>query len=192
MKVILQSGLRGLSGGMQDWVYQYRDGKTYLGPKPRRTREPSQAELNQRERFKEAALYAKSALADPATREFYETVAAERGTPVFALAVGDFLNQPSIKPLDLSNYKGQVGDPILIRAVDDIGLADVEVELTASNGTQIEKGKAVENGVRTGRWTYTATAPVALGSDIFIKVVGVDHAGTETQITENPTVGMDA
>ena len=76
--------------------------------------------------------------------------------------------------------------------MDDIGLADVEVELTASNGTQIEKGKAVENGVRTGRWTYTATAPVALGSDIFIKVVGVDHAGTETQITENPTVGMDA
>jgi len=27
---------------------------------------------------------------------------------------------------------------------------------------------------------------MALGSDIFIKVVGVDHAGTKAQITENP------
>ena len=45
--------------------------------------------------------------------------------------------------------------------------------------------------MRTGIWTYAATAPVALGSDIFIKVVGVDHAGTKAQLTETPTVGAD-
>jgi hypothetical protein len=191
MKVILQSGLRGLSGGMEDWVYQYRDGKTYLGPKPRRTKEPSQAELDQRARFKEAAGQAKALLADPAVREFYEMIAEERNIPIFALTVGDILNKPSFRPLDLSEYKGKVGDAILIRAIDDIGLADVGVTLTRSDGTNIETGKAVEQGVRSGHWTYTATTPVPLGTDIFIEVVGVDHAGTETQITENPTVGAD-
>jgi len=78
-----------------------------------------------------------------------------------------------------------VGNTISIRAVDDIGLADVEVELIAIDGTNIEKGKGVENGIRSRHWTYTAKAPVALGSDIFIKVVGVDHAGTKAQITES-------
>ena len=67
----------------------------------------------------------------------------------------------------------------------------MEVTLTANDGTEIENGKAVETGVRTGHWVYTATAPVALGADIFIKVVGLDHAGNKAQITESPTVGED-
>jgi len=127
----------------------------------------------------------------PATHEFYETIVEERDSNAYAVAFTDFFVEPSIKPLDLSQYKGQVGNPILIRAVDDIGPAGMEVTLTANDGTQIEKGKAVEAGVRTGLWTYTATAPVTLGSDIFIKVVSVDHAGTKAQITENPIVGAD-
>ena len=80
--------------------------------------------------------------------------------------------------LEETEYKGKVGDAILIRAVDDIGLAEVDVTLTRSDGTNIETGKAVEQGVRSGHWTYTATTPVPLGNDIFIEVVGVDHAGT--------------
>jgi hypothetical protein len=190
MKVILQSTVRGLSGGIEDWVYQIRDGKTYVGPKPRRTKEPSQAELNHRERFKEATVHAKSALADPVAREFYETIAEEKGIPAFAVAVGDFLNLPGFKPLNLSNYKGRVGDTITIRAVDDLGLADVDVTISGMNG-MIEKGKAFENGVRSGKWTYIATAPVVPGSDIFIEVMGIDHASNEVKITENPTVGTD-
>jgi len=45
--------------------------------------------------------------------------------------------------------------------------------------------------VRSGKWIYTATAQVALGTDVFIEVEGVDHAGNETKITENPTVGVE-
>ena len=192
MKVILQNGLRGLSGTMEDWVYQYRNGKTYIGPRHPSTKEPSQAMLNQRERFAEASVYAKMAMAEPALCAFYGPIAEERGMNIYTMAVADFLNEPEIKPLDLSNYKGQIGDTISIRAIDDLGVADVDVTLTASDGTRIEQGKAIEKGVRSGVWIYTATKPVSLGSDIFIEVVGVDHAGTEAKITESPTVGMDA
>jgi hypothetical protein len=51
--------------------------------------------------------------------------------------------------------------------------------------------KAIEDGIRTSYWTYTATKPVAIGAGIFIEVVGMDHADTEAKITENPTVGVD-
>lgn len=190
-KVFLQPGLRGLSGGMGDWVYQMRNGKTVVGMKPLNTKEPTEAQLHQRQRFGEAASYAKAALGDSAKREFYEAVAKERDMPAFALAVADYLIVPFFKPLDLSQYKGQVADPILIRAVDNLGLVSVEVAIDAIDGTDIEKGMAVEAGIRSGHWVYTARTPVALGSDIFIEVVGIDHNGRRVKMTENPIVGAD-
>ena len=53
MKVILQPSLRGLSGKMGDWVYKYskKKEKTFIGEKPVRTKELSQAQLEQNERF---------------------------------------------------------------------------------------------------------------------------------------------
>ena len=192
MKVILQNGLRGLSGGIEDWIYQYRNGKTYIGPRHPSTKEPTQAMLNQRALFREASVYGKMAIGDPALCEFYGPIAEERGMTIYTMAVTDFLNKPEVKPLDLDHYQGQVGDTILIRATDDLGLTDVDVKLTASDGTPIEQGKAIEKGINSGVWIYTATRSVAQGSDIFIEVVAVDHAGSEAKITESPTVGVDA
>ena len=56
---------------------------------------------------------------------------------------------------------------------------------------QIETGRAVEDGIRSGTWIYRATAAVPLGADIFIELVGYDHAGQRTQHTESPRVGED-
>jgi hypothetical protein len=191
-KVYLQPGLLGLSGGMKGWVYSIRNGKTFVGSKQvfDTNREPTEAEVDWQKHFKKANSHAQALLADPATREFYEAMAKERGTPIFALAMGDVLNEPSILPLELSNYQGRIGDNILIEAEDDLGLADISVSIVAQDGTPIESGKAVEKGVRSGEWIYTATKPVAIGTDVFIEVKGVDHAGNKTQISENPRVGM--
>ena len=181
----------GYRGSIGRLVFKKYKGRTIVAKKPVRTREPSLAELARRERFKDAVAYAKPVLADPAAREFYELIALQRDISVYALAVGDYLKQPRIKPLNLTKYKGNIGDMIQIRAVDDIGLAYLDVEIVAQDGPPIESGKALETGAGTGKWTYTATAQVALGSDIFIEVKGADHAGNETQMTENPTVGVD-
>jgi ABC-type sugar transport system substrate-binding protein len=90
-----------------------------------------------------------------------------------------------------AHYKGQIGDVMEIRATDDLGLAELNVKIVAQDGTPIESGQAVEEGVSSGKWIYTTTAQVALGSDVFIEVKGCDHAGNKAQITENPTVEMD-
>lgn len=190
-KVRFHGPIAGFSGAMGEMVFadQEKKGRTLAYMK--KHYDPSQAQLNQWAHFKESARRAKAALENPVTRAFYEAIADARDSSTYAVAFTDFLVLPSFKAINLSEYKGRVGDPIRIRAVDDIGLADVEVTLSANDGTQIEQGKAVEDGTGTGLWIYTATVPVSLGSDIFIEVVGVDHAGSQAQITESPRVGVD-
>ena len=91
--------------------------------------------------------------------------------------------------LDLSQYKGRAGDRILINTYDDTGVVTVNVELTGTDGTIIERGQAVEMGVGTGYWMYTATVPVATGTDIFIEAEAFDRPGNQTVVSANPTVG---
>jgi hypothetical protein len=67
----------------------------------------------------------------------------------------------------------------------------VNVDIRSLEGTLIEQGEAVPDRFRPTDWKYTATQQIALGTDIFIKVVGFNHVGTKAQITENPTVGAD-
>lgn len=107
------------------------------------------------------------------------------------LAVADFLSVPQFKPLDLSNYQGRVGDPIMIRVVDKVGLASLEAAIDGQDGSDIEKGMAVEIGSHSGKWVYLTTQPVAKGSDIFIEVRGIDYTGKWVKMTENPTVGEE-
>ena len=189
-EVNLNETVDGYRGSIGRLVFRKYRGRTIVGRKPKSEKPPTEAQLAHRERFKEAASFGKSAMADPALLAFYGPLALKRDISVYALAMGDFLKLPRIKPLRLSKYKGNVGDVIEIRATDDIGLADLDVRIVA-HGTLIEQGKALEIGERSGTWHYTATAQVALGSDIFIEVKGVDHAGNEVQITENPTVGAE-
>ena len=190
-EVNLNETVDGYRGSIGRLVFRKYRGRTIVGRKPKSEKPPTEAQIAHRERFKEAAAFGKSAMADPALLEFYGPIALKRNISVYALAMGDFMKLPGIKPLRLSKYKGQIGDLIEIRATDDIGLADLDVKIVAQDGTLIEQGKALEIGEGSGRWEYTATAQVALGSDVFIEVEGVDHAGNEVKITENPTVGAE-
>jgi hypothetical protein len=191
MRAILQPSLRGLSGKMGDWVYKYSKKKetTTIGEMPVRTRELSEAQLAVTEAFTDAQHYATEAMDDPARCEFYTILAEERQITPRNAAAADFFNKPSFKPLDLSLYKGNVGDPIVIRMVNEIAFVSMEVSLDKIDGTTIEKGRAVETGFRSGKWIYMTTTPVATGSDIFIKVVATDYAGKKVALNENPTVG---
>lgn len=190
-EVELNPTVDGYRGSIGRLVFKKYRGRTIVAKKPVRTKEPGVGELARQERFKEGVAYAKGVLADPVARAFYEPIALQQELSVYVVAMRDFLKCPRIKPLDLSKYKGRIGDVIEIRATDDIGLADLDVNIVAQDGSPVERGKAVETATGSGKWIYTATASVAYGSDVFIEVVGVDHAANETKLTENPTVGVD-
>jgi len=189
-KVRFKGPIGGFSGAMDGMVFADNGERTVAYIRKERKGEKSEAELERDENWAEARAYANSVKAsNPDLWELYRQVGKERKVSPCALAIGDYLKPPSFRPLDLKDYKGQVGDPIQIHAVDNIGLASVEVSIDRQDGTELEKGVAVELGTRTGFWVYTATQPVTLGTDVFIEVVGLDYAGHRVKMTENPVVG---
>lgn len=137
--------------------------------------EPTQAQAEQRVRFKQAVKYSKSVLADLETRAIYESASEQKGVPAFALRVADFLNLPSIDEVDLSAYQRQVGNPITIIASDDFGVVNVQVKLTNPQGVTIENGDAIEYSTDTGNWIYTTTAAVPAGAVVGIQVIAKDR-----------------
>jgi hypothetical protein len=189
--VELNETINGYRGSIGKLVFRKYKGRTIVARKVLSSKPPTQPQLYQREQFKEASAFARTVKANPALLAFYEPIAQERDIPVRAVAMADYLNKPAIKWIDLANYKGRIGDVIEIRATDDIGMADLNVKIVAQDGAPIENGKALEEGERSGKWIYTAAAQVAIGTDVFIELRGVDHAGNKCQLTENPTVGAE-
>ena len=91
VKVILNPGLRRLSGKMGDWTYRWMHGKQTLMKTPDMSSvEWSEAQREQRRRFRKAIRYAKQAMADPQARAHYEKLARKTGRISFRLAVSDY------------------------------------------------------------------------------------------------------
>jgi hypothetical protein len=188
-KARLHPSLLEFNGAMGDMVFKKRGKKVYVSIKPKGPGEPSEAQLAQRKHFKKAVNYTNAILADETSRAFYEDLAQRRETTARALCMGDFLNAPTIEDLDLSEYRGKIGDQILITTNDDIGVVRVNVTL-AEDGIVLEKGPAVELGAGSGSWAYTATTLVSPGVKISIEAEAYDRPGHRTVVSTNPTVGM--
>jgi len=188
-KVKLNPVLEKIQGHVGDLVFKRFGDEVVVSRKPDPSgMEPSQAQLAIRERFREAALYGKMAMADPATKALYEASAQDRRKPVFSLTVADFFNAPTVDEVDLSRYNGAVGDEIVIRASDDFEVASVSVNVSSADGTPIENGLAVETPVKSGRWVYTATAAVASGSTAWVTVTASDRPGGLGVVTAEKAV----
>ncbi|MBC7876575.1 MAG: hypothetical protein H7Y59_05330 [Anaerolineales bacterium] len=189
-KARLHPSLLEFSGAMGDMVFKKRNGKLYVSIKPgARTGEPTAAQAVHRERFGEAVAYGKTVMADADIRELYQQAAKQKGTPVFALTVADYLNAPSIKEVDLSAYSGQLNDLIKIKASDDFGVMSVRVTITnAQDNALIESGDAIETGSGSGLWLYSATNAVSNGTDVNISVVATDRPGGTAVDTQSKAI----
>jgi len=147
----------GLSGKLGDLiVFRNRNGKTYVASLPReQTYEPSEAQKKHQKKFQQAVLYGKSALADPATRAAYQASAALNEN-TYNVAVADFMHAPDIEEIDLSAYRGKVGDTIKVKATDNFIVKEVAIGIYNADGSEVEHGLAQlsTNGID---WIYTTT-----------------------------------
>lgn len=150
---IITDGLSGMLGGKI--VFRKMGDKTVVSTRPVNTAAPTDGQLAVRERFQEAVIYAKAAADDPATNAIYDPTAKKRKRTVYQVAVADFFKAPKINEVNLSDYKGQLGDVIMIRATDDFEVVKVEVEIVNPDGSVVETGLAVNQGNNV--WKYTAT-----------------------------------
>lgn len=87
------------------------------------------------------------------------------------MAVADFMRAPHIDEVDVTQYTGQTGSTIRIRAVDDFKVVQTAVSILNADSTVVEEGNAIQqtNGID---WVYTSTAQNGsiVGDKIVIKV----------------------
>jgi hypothetical protein len=136
---------------------------------------PSAAQVEVRDRFRMAAIWAKNVLADPLQLAAYQAKAKNVKTP-FLLAVTDFLKPPRISEINDSGYNGHAGDEILVSAIDDFKVKEVSVVITDPSGTLIEEGQCQPDGTSM-YWKYTATVEVSSLSGVGITAVAKDNPG---------------
>ena len=143
-KVNLNPVLEGIRGAIGDLVFKHYGEEVIVGRKPDPSNTPPTAgQQAVRERFKLAALYGKTVLADAESKQLYTTAAKAKGIPMFALALADFFNAPVVDEIDLAGYSGKAGDPIKVRAHDDFVLVGVGVTIRGTDGAVLEQGAAV-------------------------------------------------
>ena len=162
--------VKGSSGRFGDQlVYRQRGGRTIIARRPgKKTKPDSDRQLEVRELFAEAVLYAKSVIADDAKKALYQAK-TDAFRSAYNLALADFCKAPEIRKYNVSDYAGQIGDQISIRALDDFKVESVKLIIKDSADSTIEEGAAVlsANGVD---WIYTATAvhPGLAGTKLII------------------------
>lgn len=175
---IVTQGLSGMLGNQL--VFRMRGSQTYVAKAPvKKEHEKTEAQIQHQRRWQEAILYAKGAIATPEVKEAYKAAAGENLT-AYNVAVADFMNAPHIDEINISQYTGQPGSTILVRAVDDFNVAQVTVAIYNPDGSLVEQGNAVAE-VGGALWKYTATATNTdlSGDKIVIRVSDVPGNLTE-------------
>jgi hypothetical protein len=187
-KVTLNPTFTEFRGALSNILYRKQFGQIFASVRADMSKvKPSEAQMERRQRFKEAVAYGKSVMADPAVHALYEGVAKERQKPTFSLMVADYMNVPSIKGIDISAYNGKVDDVIIVNATDDFGVVRVQVSISMDGeNSPIESGDAVQT--EDGLWMYTAASAVPSQTKVNIKVTAADRPGGSAVETQTKRV----
>ena len=173
-RVKLNPIIEQVRGKVGDLVFRSYNGETVLSRQPDLSGVAATApQLAQRARFRDAAFYGRMVMANPADRAFYEAIAARRAQPVFSVTVEDFLKPPVVDGIDAGAYTGASGDPIVVRAHDDVEVTGVTVTLFDGD-TELESGPAT---VDEWRWRYEAQTDVPSGTVVTVTAVATDRPG---------------
>ena len=195
-KVKLNPVLEQMRGPVGDLVFKHYGDAVVVGSKPNRSGvQPTEAQLQHQERFRQAVLYGQLVMADLEKKALYAEAAKASGKPLFSLTIADFFNAPAVDEVDISAYAGEVGNPIAVRAHDDFAVVSVHVSITKSSGEAVESGEAMQTppnslqgAARSRRWVYTATAAVPQGTAVRIAVSASDHPGGVGEATSEKTL----
>ena len=119
---------------------------------------PNQKRTNPvaRERFREAAQYARHQVSLPESNALYAAGITEKKPTALRVAMSDYLSAPKVKSIDTSGYRGKVGDTISVKAVDDFMVTRVNVVIKDASGAVIEEGEAGPDSMLVNQWGYHA------------------------------------
>ena len=165
-----------LSGKVGQIVIRFSKGEYVITTPPVFTKPPSEKQLEQREKFKEAVEYAQEATKVSPTKEIYEEIAERKKKYPMNVAVADFFHVPEIEDVDISEYHGKTGDLIRVKARDDVKVSRVAVLISDQDGNEVERGDAKAVKGSALNWVYSATQDVGTGEATVVVTVN-DLAG---------------
>lgn len=182
-KVTYAPAVKHLHGHLGKMVFKERQGQDIVAEKPDQVNQPnSAAQLAQRESFRQAAAYAKGAMADTAAHAAYLARANELHSSPVAVVVKDWMTESVVTAIDLSNYNKHVGDAILIAAQDDFAVTGVTVAIVDSTHAPVESGAAAFDAA-SGSWKYTATVDASAKSGLTVTATASDRPGNTGVLT---------
>jgi hypothetical protein len=171
----LTLGLRGKFG--KQFIFRKHGKKTIAVRRFAPSGAKTDAQIDHREKFRLATLYAKRSLLQPALKAEYEAIArAKESASAFAAAVGDYLSPVAIDTVHTATYHGEIGFPIGVVLNDVYKVKTIKVTLVNSSGAVVESGPATRAEGASG-YTYTTTVAVPDISGLTIKVEVTDRPG---------------
>ncbi|CAN5384595.1 hypothetical protein BH10BAC4_BH10BAC4_21870 [soil metagenome] len=150
-------------------------GKLILKNKPKR--KPVTLDKS-KSKFFEASSYGKD-LTDE-SKAIYATGINSKMRSAYMVAVSDYLSAPKVGPIDTNDYKGAIGNPIVVKAVDDFMVTRVKVTITDANGNELEAGEAAMLPEKKFFWKYEATVANPVLKGLTITALAYDRAGNNT------------
>jgi hypothetical protein len=188
-RIVLNPAIQIISGDVGGFIYrQQADGTLILAKQrlPDPDREPTEAQAQQLQRFKEASARYTRLMENSGTQAAYQQLMTERGIKysVRALVMGDIMGAPKIDTIDLSHYQGAVGDSIRVLAEDSVGVSRLTLSVYDTTASQVvESGeKAFTSQIAsTVEWEYTVTVAVPADHAIEVRVAAYDLAGNQIE-----------
>ena len=182
MKIKNNPLLKGASGMLGDViVFRESRGSLIMSNRPKKRENPSVHQLAVKSRFMQAVQYAKGQMLIPEAKAEYETGVTNKMISAYGVAVADFLKGPDVHGVDASEYRGGIGDLILVNAVDNFKVTDVQVEIRSADDTLIEQGEAVLNPDNAVFWSYVTTQPNAAVTGTKVIVTAKDKPNNVTK-----------
>lgn len=181
LRNVVTYGLSGLIGELL--VFRQRTGKTIVANRPVKTSNaPTERALEIRKKFKDAVIYAKSAMADPLLKAAYQ-MTAKGDQSAFNMAFADFQKSPEIEETpDFGNYTGAVGEELRVSVIDNFKVVRVAFRILSSTDEVLEEGEALQAANELD-WLYTSTTAQGSISGAKVEVSAWDLPGNKSNLT---------
>ena len=170
----LTLGLRG-KFGKQFLFRRYRN-RTIAMRQYEGVRTNTDAQLEYREKFRVATLYAKRCMLTPELKSEYVRIGHLQEITPFAAAVTDFLKPIVIQDILTDTYNGEAGFPLTIMVNDVFKVKSMSVTITDLVGNVVESGEASIMAGSSG-YSYLTQVDIADIAGHAIKVEATDRPG---------------
>jgi len=171
------SPLFGITGLVGNLMFRSINGKTVVSAytPPRKRKKISELQQLMRQRFADAAKYAKEVTRDPVKREQYRRKAKKLGvSSAYTAAITDYMRMGKIESVDTSKVVKK--KEVVVRNVRGrAAFEEVEVKFIERGGKELAKGLAVSLG--NGGWRYRYRGVPLDWGNVIVRVEAVDVHG---------------